>query len=54
MADDAREFEKHVDLAQVAATLDKPVHHVHHPCRAFTTGRTLSTRLVLVELAKIS
>ena len=44
------EFEEHVDLALVAPALDEAVHHVHHPGRAFATGRALAAGLVLVEL----
>lgn len=47
---DLREFEEHVDLARVPAALDKAVHHVHHPRRAFAAGCALAAGLVLVEL----
>ena len=47
---DARQLQKHVDLALVSTALDKTVHHVHHPCGAFSAWRALATRLVFVEL----
>jgi len=43
MGKNVRELEEHVDLALVSTALDEAIHHVHHPCSAFPTGRALAT-----------
>src|ERR1700722_11774586 len=45
-----RQLEEHVNLALVSSTFDETVHHVHHPCGAFSTWGALSTGFVFVEL----
>jgi hypothetical protein len=48
----SRELEQHVNLAPMATTFDKTIHHLHHPRRALATGCALPTRFMLVELIK--
>jgi len=47
-----RQLEQHVDPSGMAATLYHAVHHVHHP-GILSTGCSLATRLVLMELGKM-
>ena len=49
-----RGLKKYVNFSTVGAAFDHTVHHVHHPRGALTTGGTLTTRLVFVELGNSS
>jgi len=44
------EFLQHVDLREVSVAQLHALEHVNHPACAFTAGRALAARLVLVEL----